>query len=355
MIYITKFENDEEYNSLKNSLKLPNISVSLEEQMVYYNPYIESEESDSDSNEPALEGNKVLCKYNVTNTNTSTKLFTNNIFGSMIVDGAEQEVVSLYTFDTIGEHTVLFTLKEGVTSISDSAFYNCSGLISVTIPNSVTSIGNSAFRNCSRLTSITIPDSVTSIGKHAFSSCSGLTSINVDVNNQIYDSRNDCNAIIETLTNTLVVGCKNTIIPSSVTSIGSDAFFYCSELMSITIPDSVTSIGSGAFCGCSGLTSVIIPDSVTSIGDYAFQSCSGLISVTIGNSVTSIGSAFYICSGLTNIICNATSAPTITYRTFESIKSDGILTVPAGSTGYDVWMGTGGYYLGYYNWTKVEQ
>ena len=167
---------------------------------------------------------------------------------------------------------------------------------------SVTSIGDHAFRNCSGLTSITIPTSVTSIGSRVFAGCSGLSSLNVEVGNTEYDSRENCNAIIKTATNTLILGTKNTTIPASVTSIGNDAFFNCSGLTSITIPNSVTSIGSQAFYKCSGLTSITIPNSVTSIGIEVFSGCSGLTSVTIPNSVTSIGNeAFYKCSGLTSI------------------------------------------------------
>ena len=143
-----------------------------------------------------------------------------------------------------------------VTSIGGGAFWDCSGLTSITIPNSVTSIGDSAFRSCSSLTSIVIPNSVTSIGDRAFWYCDSLTSIN---------------------------------IPDGVTSIGEYAFYNCDSLTSITIPDSVTSIGGCAFEGCSSLTSITIPNSVTSIGNYAFSSCSSLTSITIPEGVTSIG------------------------------------------------------------------
>ena len=111
-----------------------------------------------------------------------------------------------------------------VTSIGDYAFYNCSSLTSIQIPNRVTSIGVSAFSNCESLTSIEIPNSVTSIDVSAFCSCDNLTSIVVNAGNTKYDSRNGCNAIIETASNTLIAGCKNTIIPNSVTSIGNYAF-----------------------------------------------------------------------------------------------------------------------------------
>ena len=188
------------------------------------------------------------------------------------------------------------TIPNSVTSIGGNAFYNCSRLTSVTIPNSVTSIGNHAFYNCYRLTSVTIPNSVTSIGGDAFWGCSGLTSIVVESGNSKYDSRENCNAIIETASNTLIAGCMNSFIPNSVTSIGNYAFYNCSGLTSVTIPSSVTTIGWSAFSGCSGLTSVTIPNSVTSIGSDAFSLCSGLTSVTIPNSVTRIGiDAFSQC------------------------------------------------------------
>ena len=222
------------------------------------------------------------------------------------------------------------TIGNSVTSIGEWAFAGCSGLTSVTIPNSVTSIGVVAFRGCSGLSSVTIGNSVTSIGSYAFSGCSGLTSMVVDKNNGTFDSRDNCNAIIETSTNKLVVGCKNSIIPNSVTSIGRYAFYNCSGLTSVTIPNSVTSIGEFAFQSCSGLTSVSIPNFVTSIGEYAFSHCPGLTSVTIGNSVTSIGKyVFWGCSGLTKLVSLAVEPPTCDNGTFKKVdKTTCQLLVP---------------------------
>ena len=218
--YIKLFNTVQEYLSYASDISkfiLPNVSLCKDENKLYFNPFT---------------GSKILCKYNVTSTESATTLLysTNNI-SSMIVDDVEQEVTNSYIFNTTGEHTVLFTLIDGVTSIGSAVFYNCS------------------------------------------------------------------------------------------------------ELTSVTIGNSVTSIGAGAFQGCSGLTSV-----------------------TIGNSVTSIGAgAFYSCSSLASITCNAITAPIIQSNTFQKVKADGVLTVPTGSAGYDVWMGTGDDYLGKYGWTKVEQ
>ncbi len=145
-------------------------------------------------------------------------------------------------------------IEYGVTSIGSRVFHLCLRLTSITIPNSVTSIRDYAFKDCN-ITSITIPNSVTSIGEKVFMDNLRLTSIIVEKDNPKYDSRDNCNAIIETKSNTLIAGCKNTVIPSSVTSIGDYAFFG-SELTSITIPNSVKSIGDYAFGGCSDLTSI---------------------------------------------------------------------------------------------------
>ena len=149
------------------------------------------------------------------------------------------------------------TIPNSVISIGKRAFYLCWALSSVTILDGVVNIGELAFCECP-ITSVTIPNSVKNIGERAFCGCSSLISIVVESGNSTYDSRNGCNAIIETATNTLIAGCQNTIIPNTVTSIGRRAFQGCSSLTTITIPNSVSNIGSEAFGGCSSLTSVFV-------------------------------------------------------------------------------------------------
>ncbi len=170
------------------------------------------------------------------------------------------------------------TIPDGVTSILRSAFEYCPSLTSITIPDSVTSIGAEAFQSCRSLTSITIPDSVTFIGERAFEYCNALESIIVAEGNPVYKSIDNC--IIYQNTNTLILGCCNSVIPDGVTSIGVGAFQGCRSLTSITIPDSVTSISHAAFYGCTRLTSITIPDSVTSIDKWAFYSCYNLTHIT---------------------------------------------------------------------------
>ena len=171
------------------------------------------------------------------------------------------------------------TIPNSVTYIGIGAFSECNSLTSVTIPNSIIRIDEKAFYKCSSLTSLTIPSSVNFIGSQAFSGCSGLSSIIVENGNTQFDSRDNCNAIIKTNTNSIVQGCKNTVIPNTVTNIGERAFSGCSSLISITIPESVHSIGAYAFSNCSGLTSMTIPITVNYIFDHAFAYCSNLMTV----------------------------------------------------------------------------
>ena len=223
-------------------------------------------------------------------------------------------------------------IPNNIKSINNFVFTGCSGLTSVTIPAGVTAIGYSAFYSCIGLSSINIPSSVTSIGYSAFGRCYNLTSIIVESDNPNYDSRNNCNAIIEKSSNTLITGCNNTIIPNGVTAIGSSAFWDCSGLASITIPAGVTAIGSSAFYGCSGLSSITIPAGVTAIEYYTFNGCSGLTSVNIPNSVTYIStSAFSGCIGLTSIISEIENPFNITSNVFMEVHSDARLIVPKGT------------------------
>lgn len=174
-----------------------------------------------------------------------------------------------YTFSGCSSLTEI-VIPSSVTSISSFTFYNCTSLSNIVLSN-VTSIGESAFESCSSLTEINIPSSVTFINPLAFKSCINLENIIVDQNNITYDSRNNCNAIIETATNKLVVGAKNIIIPNTVTEIGDYAFYGRQNFTEIIIPNSVTSIGNYAFNSCIPLNNIVISSAIESIGQCAFQ------------------------------------------------------------------------------------
>ena len=167
-------------------------------------------------------------------------------------------------------------VQNNVTSIGNSAFYECSSLTAITLPKSVTSIGECAFFDCSSLTSIILPENVTSIGNHAFRNCTNLTTIT---------------------------------IPGGVTSIGDYAFYYCSSLTAITLSESVTSIGIYAFWYCSSLTAITLPKNVTSIGNHAFRNCTNLTAIT----------------------CEAVNPPTIESYSFNRVNKSIPVYVPAGS------------------------
>lgn len=214
---------------------------------------------------------------------------------------------------------------DGIESIGTAAFRG-SDIESLALPDSVKYIEFGAFSNCVNLRSITIPANIIGIGYAAksytkeirngismytdaqpFSSCPNLTSITVCKDNPVYDSREDCNAIIETATNKLIVGCQTTKIPASVTEIGNGAFSNCGSLKSIDLPDGLKVIGCSAFTWCESLESITIPGTVTHIKEDAFNNCTKLKSVYLPDSITEIEYPnFYFCPELTIYIPKGT-------------------------------------------------
>ena len=301
--------------------------------------------------------------YNLVEGTKEAEVTANLYRGDITIpESIEYEGIT-YSVTAIGEYAFYYctglksvTIPNSVATIGESAFDGCKNLSSVTIANGVTSIGVAAFQMCSSLTSLTIPNSVTAIAEGAFQGCSGLQSIVVDKGNTVYDSREDCNALIKTSDNKLITGCMNTTIPNSITAIGSWAFFLCDGLTSINIPNSVTGIEQSAFWGCKNLvsinipnsvteieeqtfalcealTSVTIPNSVTTIGDQAFSGCIGLTSVTIGSKVKTIGSlAFTDCLNLLDVYCYAEKVPETQNEVFRYANIENVtLHVPATS------------------------
>ena len=216
---------------------------------------------------------------------------------------------------------------DALNAITDSVFQNCTGLTSITIPSTVKRIGKSSFQGCTKLTSINIPSSVTSIddgafqecsllerfeipvsvtklGKNVFSSCEKLSSLTVAEGNPIFDSREACNAVIETTSNTLLISCNQTTIPSSVTAIG-DYAFQSSKITNLTLPEGLTTIGKYAFSS-SKIASLTLPSTLTSIGDDAFSSCSSLTALVFPEGLQKIGRSAFFGSSLESVTLPST-------------------------------------------------
>lgn len=195
------------------------------------------------------------------------------------------------------------------------------------IPKNVSKIGDEAFKS-SELKAITIPASVTNIGENPFSFCYSLESINVDKQNKIYDSRENCNAVIKSADNELIIGCKDTIIPENVSKIGKAAFYGSVDLKYMDIPQNIKEIGDEAFGGCKELKNVTIPSGVIKIGIRAFSSCGNLTSITIPESVTDIGMYAFEFSGLESITIpsNITEIKRGTFQECSELKD---VTIPS--------------------------
>lgn len=278
-------------------------------------------------------------KWNMTVVTDGTLIYTLKTDGTGSVKAnssneptGELIIPSTYTYDD-----TTYT----ITKLEQSAFSTCTGLTSVVIPDSVTSIGSSAFYYCTGLTSISLGSGVTSIDNLAGLNYLGnqwnnskLSSISISSNNTKYNDGNGSNCIIDTASNTLLIGCSNTVIPNSVTSIGNYAFKYM-NITSLTIPNSVTSIGVETFEQCKNLTSITIPDSVTSISSNAFLSCTSLTSIVIPDSVTSLGTGiFQNCTALSDITLpnNITTIPSYTFNYCSQLTS---ITIPDSVTSID--------------------
>ncbi len=245
-------------------------------------------------------------EYNNNEKTASVSARSNNApTGELVIPSKVKYNNETYTVTSIKNYTFQdclsltgVTIPGSIKTIGGGAFLGCSGLVNVNINNGVEEIGIEAFCRCG-IRSISIPQSVNNYLWNAFIYCDSLESIVVDSNNMTYDSRNNCNAIVETQSNTLITGCKNTNIPDGVKIINDAAFLGCTGLETITIPSSVYSIGSVAFKDCSGLTEVILSEGLQYINGGAFENCVSLTSINMPSTVTWIGGIIF--SGCTNL------------------------------------------------------
>ena len=230
------------------------------------------------------------------NINSDGNTVTVTYYGSSFVE-------SMFYYS--GNVNITSTVQYGgksynVTAIGNDAFQMCNMVTGISLPSSIVTIGNNAFKGCG-ITSFVLPKSVTYLGNDILNGCKSLESIIVDNQNTVFDSRFNCNAIVETSSNKLIAGCKNSTIPDNVTEIGRYAFIG-QDVKYIEIPNSVLTIGENAFSGCQMLDSICIPDATTFIGASAFYYCKAMKKLTIGKSVNHIGDgAFSYCSGLQTV------------------------------------------------------
>jgi hypothetical protein len=268
---------------------------------------------------------------------------------------------------TIGKHAFHncrnleeIDLGEKVIEIVMYAFNSCSKLKNIKLPETLKTLGKGAFYNCPSLTDLYIPSNLESIATGCFDNCAFKT-IKVSPNNTVFDSRNNCNAIIESSSNTIIKGSSSTVIPNTIISIGSKAFYNNQGIVSLTIPDSVTSINENAFSICSNLCEINLPQNLTFIGEDAFSGCTSLTKIEIPKLVTILRDSCFVgctslktvilgenisklyegcfqrCTSLTDITCAAKNAPSLDTDVFTGLPENGILRIPSGSD-YSSWL-----------------
>ena len=288
-----------------------------------------------------------ITKYNGSDTDI---IIPAEINGKPVVRIGESAFAYLYDITTV-------VIPDSVTSIGSWAFNDCNSLTEITIPGSVktieeytfcscydlktvtikegvTSIKNGAFRGCG-IESLTIPSTVSKLEGIPFIACDQLATIAVNSSNSVYDSRDNCNAIIESDSNTLLLGCKSTFIPNTVTSIGDYAFYQCKNLTNITIPDSVTKIGDCAFEQCSNLKTVGLSTVLTNLGYSAFSNCLSLTEITVPGSITEIGpNTFYNCKKLETATISE-GVQSIGSQAFYCCNSLAVVNLPGSITSID--------------------
>ena len=294
--YIKLFDTHAEYETFKQTSDFifPNVSHCIEEQHVHYNPY----------------DTRLRIVYNITDTDNETSILRNPTWvDKMEIDGVSQpNIILSYKFDTTGEHTVTYYVKDDL--IGGGAFTYIDNIVSVSIPDSVKKIEGSAFSSCYNLTTVTFGKNIEEIQQYVFQNCRKIEELK---------------------------------LPNKLKTLGSWAFYQCDSIKTITIPSSVTTIVSGAFQSCDSLETAIInntivgqkefyecrnlknvtlSNNITSIGEYAFQSCNSLTSITIPSSITSIGyTAFEDCSSLTSVTVEATTPPTLGNSAFNNTNN----------------------------------
>lgn len=274
-------------------------------------------------------------------------------------------------------------LSDRTLNIGRDAFYSCSNLEEIDLGKKVIEIDMYAFQHCKKLKTIKLPETLKRLKKGAFYDCISLKdlyipsnlesiatgcfdlcafkTIKVSPNNTVFDSRNNCNALIESSSNTIIKGSSSTVIPNTIISIGTKAFYNHQGIVSLTIPDSVTSINENAFSVCSNLCEINLPQNLTFIGEDAFSGCTSLTKIEIPKLVTILRDSCFVgctslktvilgenisklyegcfqrCTSLTDITCAAKNAPELETDVFKSLPENGILRIPSGSD-YSSWL-----------------
>ena len=349
------------------------------------------------------EGTKIVCDNAFCGSKISSLIIPDSVIAIGYQAFCQSDITSLVLPDSvqeIGERAFLecfglssVAIPKGVTIIHNETFSNCINLESVIFHENISHIGKEAFNGCSKLCSLYLPDNLIEIQESAFMDCTSLksiklpshlkmimsscfygchniSSIEVSINNPNYDSRDNCNAVIETESNTLVLGCSETVIPQTISIIGNGAFLNCINLSSITMPYGITGIASDAFHSCYQLESIDIPNSVKTIGSGAFSCCKSLRYLDIPESVEKIDDlAFAGCESLRSIDFAMGTSCSIGHRAFEgcvslksvylpgSIKEIGFMAFANCSSLQNVLLSEGTEYIAgdFINGTTVEE